>query len=149
MLIRDALPEDAPALVPLLGELGYPAVESQVQNLIGSVAANGARVLVVEQSGRVAGFAVVHRMLTLHRTSPVAYLSALVVSSDARGLGLGRALVDAVSEIGAGWGCGTLELTSNDRRLHAHRFYTSLGFTSESRKFRRVIPSSPTGESRS
>lgn len=142
MPIRDARPEDAPRLVPLLAELGYPAVEAQVHQLIGSVTAEGARVLVVEHDQKVAGFAVVHRMLTLHRAQPVAYLSALVVASDARGLGLGRALVDAVSQIGAAWGCGTLELTSNDRRLHAHQFYTSLGFTSESRKFRRVIPPS-------
>lgn len=138
-MIRDARTGDASALVPLLAELGYPAVEEAVTTLIGSVTRDGARVIVVETDGLVQGFAVVHRMLTLHRDAPVAYLSALVVGSDARGLGLGRALVDAVSAIGAEWGCGTLELTSNDRRAHAHQFYTSLGFTSESRKFRRVI----------
>ncbi len=142
MLIRDAGPADAPALAPLLAELGYPAAARQLDQLITSVTGDGARVLVVEHDDRVAGFAVVHRMLTLHRPHPVAYLSALVVASDARGLGLGRALVNAVSEVGAGWGCGTLELTSNDRRAHAHQFYTSLGFTSESRKFRRTIPPS-------
>src|SRR5512143_1063772 len=101
MLIRDARPGDAPALGPLLAELGYPAVAQQVESLIASVTADGARVLVVEHDNRVAGFAVVHRMLTLHRPHPVAYLSALVVASDARGRGLGRALVDAVSEVGA------------------------------------------------
>ncbi len=139
MNIRDARPSDAPALVPLLDELGYPAIEDSVTALIGSVTKDGARVIVIESDGGVQGFAVVHRMLTLHRAAPVAYLSALVVSSDARGQGLGRALVDAVSRIGAAWGCGTLELTSNDRRVHAHQFYSSLGFSSESRKFRRAI----------
>jgi GNAT superfamily N-acetyltransferase len=141
-LVRDASPADVPALVPLLAELGYPTVEEAVATLLSSVTAEGARVLVAEADGVVRGFAVVHRMLTLHRAAPVAYLSALVVGSEARGLGLGRQLVDAVSAIGAGWGCATLELTSNDRRVHAHQFYTSLGFTSESRKFRRVIPAS-------
>lgn len=139
MNIRDARPSDAGALAPLLVELGYPAVEEAVTTLIGSVTREGARVLVVETDGVVQGLAVVHRMVTLHR-SAVAYLSALVVSRDARGLGLGRALVDAVSRIGAEWGCATLELTSNDRRVHAHKFYESLGFSSESRKYRRVIP---------
>lgn len=145
MNIRDASSADAPAMVPLLAELGYPAIEDAVTTLIGSVTSEGARVLVVETDGKVQGFAVVHRMLTLHRQAPVAYLSALVVSSEARGHGLGRALVDAVSAIGAEWGCETLELTSNDRRAHAHEFYTSLGFSSESRKFRRAI--TPSGGS--
>lgn len=139
MNIRDARPEDASALVPLLAELGYPAVEDGVTDLLRSVTGEGARVVVVESDGRVQGFAVLHRMLTLHRSAPVAYLSALVVGTDARGQGLGRALVDAVSAIGASWGCGTLELTSNDRRVEAHRFYSSLGFSSQSRKFRRAI----------
>lgn len=139
MQIRDARPSDASALVPLLDELGYPAVQESVATLIGSVTRDGARVIVVETDGTVQGFAVVHRMLTLHRAAPVAYLSALVVNSQIRGQGLGRALVDAVSRIGAEWGCGTLELTSNDRRVHAHQFYTTLGFSSESRKFRRAI----------
>ena len=147
MNIRDASPDDAPALVPLLAELGYPAVEDAVTTLLDSVTREGARVVVVESDGKVQGFAVVHRMLTLHRPAPVAYLSALVVGSDARGAGLGRALVNAVSAIGADWGCGTLELTSNDRRMHAHQFYSNLGFTSESRKFRRAIapPEQPGG----
>src|SRR5262249_5092920 len=125
----------------------YPAVTESVTTLISSVTRDGARVIVLESDGQVQGFAVVHRMLTLHRAAPVAYLSALVVNSQTRGQGLGRALVDAASQIGAEWGCGTLELTSNDRRIHAHQFYTSLGFSSESRKFRRAIgsPAKPAG----
>ena len=146
MNIRAARQDDATALVPLLAELGYPAVEEAVTTLLRSVTADGARVIVVEVDGSVRGFAVVHRMLTLHRAAPVAYLSALVVGGGSRGLGLGRALVAAVSAIGAEWGCGTLELTSNDRRVEAHQFYASLGFASESRKFRRAInPPEPSG----
>jgi GNAT superfamily N-acetyltransferase len=138
--IRDARPADAPLLVPLLAELGYPAPVETVTALLPEVSRAGARILVAETDGVVLGLAVVHRMLTLHRSAPVAYLSALVVASEARGAGLGRVLVDAAAALGAEWGCGTLELTSNDRRVDAHRFYTGLGFTSESRKFRRTIP---------
>jgi len=139
MSIRDARLEDASALVPLLDELGYPAVEAGVTELLRSVTDEGARVIVEESNGRIQGFAVLHRMRTLHRPAPVAYLSALVVATDSRGRGVGRALVDAVSAIGASWGCSTLELTSNDRRVESHEFYASLGFSSESRKFRRAI----------
>jgi GNAT superfamily N-acetyltransferase len=137
--VRDARPSDALALVPLLTELGYPAPLETVTTRLSTVAAEGARVLVAESDGEVRAVAVVHPMMTLHRQAPVAYLSALVVDPTARGMGLGRALVDAAAAIGAEWGCGTLELTSNDRRVDAHRFYTSLGFVSESRKFRRAI----------
>jgi len=137
--VRDARPSDLPALVPLLTDLGYPTPPETVASRLESVTSSGARVLVAESDGEVRAVAVVHPMVTLHRPAPVAYLSALVVATHARGLGLGRALVDAAAALGAQWGCGFLELTSNDRRVDAHRFYTSLGFVSESRKFRRPI----------
>jgi GNAT superfamily N-acetyltransferase len=137
--IRDARPADIPALLPLLTELGYPTTPETLSPRLDAVTAQGARVLVAESAGGVRAVAVVHLMATLHRPAPVAYLSALVVAPSARGTGLGRELVDAAAALGAQWGCGSLELTSNDRRVDAHRFYASLGFVSESRKFRRPI----------
>lgn len=138
--IRDAIPADLPALVPLIAELGYPAPPEVLAARLHAVAGEGARILVAESASEVRAVAVVHRMATLHRMAPVAYLSALVVARGARGSGLGRALVEAAMAVGREWGCATLELTSNDRRLDAHQFYASLGFVSESRKFRREIP---------
>lgn len=139
LLIREAVPTDAPALAPLMDQLGYPATPGRVASALAEVLEAGARVLVAELAGEVQGVAVVFRMVTLHKPAPVAYLSALVVGESVRGHGVGKALVAAVEATGRAWGCAAIELTSNNRRADAHQFYTALGFTSESRKFRRPI----------
>ncbi|MFN8654203.1 MAG: GNAT family N-acetyltransferase [Gemmatimonadales bacterium] len=139
-LIREATAADAAALTPLMDQLGYPTTPPRLLPALAEVQQAGARVLVAELDGSVEGVAVVFRMITLHKPAPVAYLSALVVGEGVRGRGVGKALIAAVESLGRGWGCAAIELTSNNRRADAHQFYAALGFTSESRKFRRVIP---------
>ena len=138
--IREAAPADAPALAPLMGQLGYPTTPERVTRALAEVREAGARVLVAEVAGEAQGVAVVFRMVSLHKPAPVAYLSALVVGESVRGQGVGTALIAAVEATGRAWGCAAIELTSNNRRADAHQFYAALGFVSESRKFRRVIP---------
>jgi GNAT superfamily N-acetyltransferase len=133
--IRDADSTDSLAIAGLLTELGYPASPSEIPGRLAAVAAAPGRVLVAEVKDEIVGVGSVTQLSLLHRSEPVALLSALVVSSDHRGQGVGRALVDASARQAAVWGCVTLELTSRDERVGAHRFYTGLGFESRSRKF--------------
>jgi GNAT superfamily N-acetyltransferase len=138
--VRDAVPEDASAIVDLLGELGYPASAAEIPVRLGAVAEVPGRVLVAEDAGAVIGLASVTRLTLLHRAGPVALLSALVVHARRRGEGVGRALVAVAERQAAAWGCETLELTSRDERHRTHRFYVGLGFESGSRKFVRPVP---------
>ncbi|MDX2193833.1 MAG: GNAT family N-acetyltransferase [Gemmatimonadales bacterium] len=140
MRARDASPADAPALAPLLAELGYPDHPTAVASRLAALAGDArVRVRVLEDAGAVIALAVVRRLDTLHRADPLAFLDALVVSAAARGRGAGRLLVDDATAIGAAWGCGQLRLSSNDRRADAHRFYEHLGFRGTSRLFVRPI----------
>jgi GNAT superfamily N-acetyltransferase len=138
--VRDAVPEDASAIVDLLGELGYPASAAEIPARLGAVSKVPGRVLVAEDAGAVIGLASVTRLTLLHRAGPVALLSALVVQARRRGEGVGRALVAVAERQAAAWGCETLELTSRDERHRTHRFYVGLGFESGSRKFVRPVP---------
>ncbi|MEU9358533.1 GNAT family N-acetyltransferase [Streptomyces sp. NPDC048301] len=57
-----------------------------------------------------------------------ALLEAVRVRADRRGSGLGRILMERTIGRARTRGCALVQLTSNKRREHAHRFYDGLGF---------------------
>ena len=59
-----------------------------------------------------------------------AHLEDLFVHADARGSGLGRALVDAALERARERGCARIELDANEANEPALRLYRSVGFES-------------------
>src|SRR5688572_9250110 len=109
--IRSATAGDAPAVAELLAELGYPADPAAVAARLERLAATGSdAVYVAEANGRLLGLASLHITTLLHRDEPVGRITALVVRTDARGRGLGRALVEHAARAAAAAGCGQLEL---------------------------------------
>ena len=58
----------------------------------------------------------------------VAYVYAMWVAPDARGAGVGRALVEAVAEWARGRGCARLVLNVTETNEPARRFYAACGF---------------------
>jgi predicted N-acetyltransferase YhbS len=138
--IREARPEDASAIAGLMADIDHPVPVTEIPQRLVAVAGAPGKVLVAEDGSEVVGVVSVNRLALLHRDTPVAFLSALVVRADHRGRGVGRALVDAVQSQAAAWGCATVELTSRDDRVGAHQFYARLGFDTRSRKFVRAVP---------
>jgi GNAT superfamily N-acetyltransferase len=57
-----------------------------------------------------------------------ALIEAVRIRADRRGAGLGRELLVRAIDRARGRGCTLVQLTSNKRRVEAHRFYGSLGF---------------------
>jgi GNAT superfamily N-acetyltransferase len=51
-----------------------------------------------------------------------------VVDTEARGLGIGQALMGKALDRARAWGCYKVALSSNQSREAAHAFYASLGF---------------------
>jgi GNAT superfamily N-acetyltransferase len=133
--LREASVGDAEALVPLLGELGYPTdsgtLSSRLETLVGDPAV---AVFVAERDGHLVGLASMHVMPLIERP-PIARLSAIVVTAADRRTGVGRALVDRIASEARARGCDRLELTTAERRTEAHAFYRRLGFEPASRRF--------------
>ncbi|MGB0722814.1 MAG: GNAT family N-acetyltransferase [Gammaproteobacteria bacterium] len=63
-----------------------------------------------------------------HRGAPSAIVEDVVVAPQWQGRGIGRAMIAHALEIARERGCYKLVLSSNRRRLAAHRFYERLGF---------------------
>ena len=138
MRVREATEEDVPALARLIRELGYDVTEAEIGERLPRLRTAGLPPLVAEEGG-VIGCATWSLTQVLHRPRPVGRVSMLVVAAEARGRGVGAALVEAVADRAKAAGCGLLEVTSNIRRERAHSFYERLGFERTSYRFARDL----------
>jgi len=137
--IREARPEDAEALVPLIELLPHRVTADGVRRRIAQIAADDCPQLVADDGGAVVGLCGLHVMTALHREKPVGRITILVVAEHLRGQGIGEKLVAAAEERLRSAGCGMIELTSNEWLVDAHRFYAKLGYQQTSRRFAKQL----------
>lgn len=83
--------------------------------------------LVAEVSGVVQAYALFFETYSSFRAQPSLYLEDLFVHPDARGRGIGRAMMQALARTAVARGCGRFEWTVLDWNEGAQRFYRSLG----------------------
>jgi len=63
-------------------------------------------------------------------------IEAVRVATNARGSELGKAMIDRAIEECRQRGCSLVQLTSDNARLNAHRFYEALGFVASHAGFK-------------
>jgi len=97
------------------------------------------RVLVAERDGAVLGLLALHIFPVLAYDRDLAMIMALVVTESARGLGVGRALIERAEAVGKSLGASRLMVTTHVRRADAHAFYERLGFELTGRRYVRAI----------
>jgi len=68
-------------------------------------------------------------------------IEAVHVVPTHRNLGLGGEMIRWAVERAREHGCGLVQLTSNKKRLDAHRFYEKLGFSKSHEGFKLALPS--------
>lgn len=135
MIIREAKAEDAAEIVALLQFLGHPVTQAKVLENLNRLASLLETPFIAEENGQVLGLIGVHIMVTIHRDTPVGRIPVLVVREDLHGRGIGRMLVEAAEERLRQAGCALIEVTSNNSRVDAHRFYERLGYEITSSRF--------------
>ena len=134
-MIRLAREVDAPALAPLLDQLGYPLAAADVARLLEELFGDPAHlVLVAEEDGRVVGFVNANFRPQLHHLAPVGTIDELVVDEAWRGRRIGEQLVEAVLEEARRRGADTVEVMTHERRERARDFYRRCGFEATSIK---------------
>lgn len=126
--ISPASIQDAAALSALLTELEHPTPPEAVAERLPALLADGDEALLAWDGDRVVGLVTLHVMSVLHRSGPIGRITSLVVAAEARGLGIGRALVEAAETRFRARGCVYAEVTSNARRTEAHAIYEHLGY---------------------
>lgn len=138
--VRRATGADAPAMAELLAVLGHPAPPGVLPHRLACVEdEGGAAFLATDGSGRELGLAVVARHTALQAAGPVAYITALVTAPEARGRGVGRALVAAAEEWARAGRCVRISVTSAEHRADAHAFYPRCGMPYTGRRFSKPL----------
>jgi GNAT superfamily N-acetyltransferase len=138
--VRPARPDDATGVAALLGELGYPTSPALAGERLAALASDDDAVLLaIDDGGGALGLISVHRMPVLHAGGVVAYITALVTASSARGRGVGRALLESAERWARAGGCKRLTVTSAERRSDAHAFYVACGMPYTGRRFAKAL----------
>ena len=136
--IRVATRNDVPAIVRLLADDVLGATREQATDPLpreywdaydAMTAQRGNELLVAELDGEVVGCLQLTTIPGLSRMGMVrGQLEGVRVSSAHRGRRIGEALVDAAIDRAKALGCRVVQLTTDRRRVDAHRFYERLGF---------------------
>jgi GNAT superfamily N-acetyltransferase len=136
--LRAAQPDDAEALVGLIGELAAfehlsHLVEVTPQQLRaqlwGPRPAAEAVVAELQPDRTIVGFALFFANFSTFLGRPGLYLEDLYVQPAHRGLGIGAALLEHLAALAVERGCGRFEWSVLDWNADAIRFYERMGAT--------------------
>lgn len=146
--IRPYTAADAPGMVPLMADLGYPADAGEIAARLGRMPEETYLTLVALVDGTPAGFIGVAVMPVYEHPHPIGWILALAVRADFQRRGIGRGLIAAAEECLARRGVPDLRVHSGLQRSEAHRFYEALGYSKTGYRFRKAlefqVPDAPT-----
>lgn len=127
-IIRDMVMRDLPKVRELLRQLGYDLDEGELVQRFKSVESDTAHALLVASTGdEVVGFLHLFSRPALEKPLE-AVVQALVVDEQARGHGVGGALVAAAEQRAADKGLHSVALACETERENAQAFYARLGY---------------------
>lgn len=139
MTIRPALIDDAAPIAGLMTQLGYPTTSEAMTVRLAGILPDPARLTVVAESDRIVGVAGGAVGRYYEGDGLYGQLAVLVVDAEARGAGVGRALVDAVEAWAAGRGARTIVLNTGLQRAGAHAFYERCGYARTGFRFTKPV----------
>ena len=139
-VIREAMISDAEEVAELITELGYPTTSQAMRERLSRILTDpGYATFVAEMDGQVVGVAGAALSWYYEKDGLYSRLTVLAVSSTARGLGLGRQLVQVVESWSAAKGAFEVFVNSGLHRVEAHVFYERCGYARTGFRFVKQI----------
>lgn len=135
--MRSATAADVPAIVAMLADDPLGAQRETPDDLAPYLAAwerlaadPNQHLIVAVREGRVVGTLQLTIIPGLSRRGSLrSIIEAVRIQANERGSGLGTRLIEWAIEESRRQGCRLVQLTSDNTRIDAHRFYERLGFT--------------------
>ncbi|SOE23547.1 PhnO protein [Spirosomataceae bacterium TFI 002] len=141
--IRHAQLSDFERIYELINELEETVfdIEKQRAIFIENLTSKNNIYLVATEEDKVIAFLSCHVQLLLHHCGKVGEIVEMVVDSPFRKQGIGEQLISEIIKLAKEADIETLEVTSNNRREKAHRFYEKAGFSQTHQKFTLLLKS--------
>ena len=134
--LRSASAIDADHVAALLEALGYPCDTADAARRIATITANDRQALVVARcGGMVCGLVAIDFMYYLPLDTTTCRITALVVTTEAQGRGIGRQLLREAERRARAAGAARIELTSGSQRTDAHKFYRDNNYSDGTVRF--------------
>ncbi|MDO5609986.1 MAG: GNAT family N-acetyltransferase [Pseudomonadota bacterium] len=134
--LRSASLMDADDVADLLSMLGYPCEREEASERIHAIIDNERQALILARhAGAVCGLIALDFMYYLPLGTTTCRITAMVVTPDAQGKGLGRELVREAERRARAAGAARLEITSGSQRTDAHAFYRACGYSDGTLRF--------------
>ncbi|MFC7372877.1 GNAT family N-acetyltransferase [Fictibacillus iocasae] len=138
--IRKAGIEDSGDLAYLMGELGYPTLQEEMEERLSFLLQDGSYACFVScYEERITGMIGLAIGRYFEKNGTYARITALVVSEEFRGNGFGKALVHYGEEWAKEQGCTAILLNSGKHRTDTHDFYRSLDYDDTGLRFIKVM----------
>ncbi|MCF3129020.1 GNAT family N-acetyltransferase [Streptomyces olivochromogenes] len=142
--IRPAVADDIPAVVGMLADDPLGAQRESPDDLTPYLTAlerlsadPNQHLVVAVREGRVAGTLQLTVIPGLSRRGATrSIIEGVRIHADERGSGLGTQLIEWAIQESRRQGCQLVQLTSDNTRTDAHRFYERLGFTASHAGFK-------------
>lgn len=134
--LRSASLMDADDVAVLLSALGYPCERDDASDRIHAIIANDRQALVLARhDGAVCGLIALDFMYYLPLGTTTCRITAMVVTPEAQGRGLGKLLLREAERRARSGGAARLEITSGSQRTDAHAFYRACGYSDGTVRF--------------
>lgn len=128
MKIQYAKSEDADTVYSLIKMLGSDEFTHAEFLKAYSFNLTAAHCLVATMDDKIVGVGVLSIQYPLHHSKKIGEIVELVVDSEFRSNGVGKALIDEMTQIAMKNQCSGIEVASGQKRTLAHRFYEREGF---------------------
>jgi GNAT superfamily N-acetyltransferase len=140
--VRPVETKDADALARLVSDLGYETAATEMHGRLKGILGDPSyATFVAEDGASVIGAVGVRLGHYYERDGTYGQLLVLSVSERSRGLGVGRALVDAAEGWARDNGASAMVVHSGQQREDAHAFYESVGYRKTGVRFVRGLRS--------
>ncbi|MCF0057253.1 GNAT family N-acetyltransferase [Dyadobacter sp. CY356] len=128
--IRPATVKDEEAVYDMICDLEDKELDRESFNNVfhTNLSQERIRYLIAELDGEPVGMGSCHTQLLLHHVCMVAEIQEMYVSPQHRSKEIGKALVEKLIDFAKSKNAQQIEVTSNNMRENAHRFYQKEGF---------------------